>query len=284
MAYEKLRSMIKQSMVQEQAKIYKEEKAGPYLPLSVHARNGLDEATLKRIENEAPMREHPLLGKTYQVLIESTSLTQSERRIVMLESSVKKRKKTAQEPVSGVEAAVAETADDAEEDFAELESEEEPYEPAAKRRKGKAKNPEETAAKKRAAAAEKAEKKTFQLQVTAAGKQRASVQTAREKLAKAWDAVKDTAVGRELPQASRENTVDTLETLAKVLKQIQRVLGMAAKNQDKLPEGEILEFWSEKDLVGFVKQANAAVKVIANYKKAGKKKNLDTDLIVEPRD
>ena len=64
-AYEKLRTMVKQTMVQETQKLYKEEKAGPFLPLSVHAKNGLDEATLKRIEQEAPMREHPLLGCTY---------------------------------------------------------------------------------------------------------------------------------------------------------------------------------------------------------------------------
>ena len=160
----------------------------------------------------------------------------------MLESSMKKRKKTAPKNGEGEapEAAVpAETAD-ADEDLAELESEDEPYQPPAKKRKDK--DPEAKAAKKRAAAQEKAERKSFQLQVTAAGKQRAAVQAAREKLAKAWDGVKNTEVGRSLPEASRDNTTDTLQTLDKVLSQTQRVLGLAAKNVDKLPKGEILEF------------------------------------------
>ena len=91
--FQRIRTLLKKSMVEEVRHTYKDAQKGEYLPLSVYELRGFDTAA---IEASCPCEIHPVLGATYKLDIHSESTEtlwlQAEKKIAEMEHNAQQRK------------------------------------------------------------------------------------------------------------------------------------------------------------------------------------------------
>ena len=92
LAYSQARGVLKQQMIETASKVSSEGETGQFQPLSFWELKGYN---TDKIEASAESRDHPLLGKTYKVEIESTSVQRihsvTEQRILQMEAEARER-------------------------------------------------------------------------------------------------------------------------------------------------------------------------------------------------
>ena len=279
LSYTKVRALVKQSLCMRILKTYTEAADGVYKPLSMWARDGLDETQLKNVQEEAPWREDKLLGKVYcvefQSVHKSKSFQEAEEKLLSLESTMRKRKAAepadskpkkskgqskgqAEEAAAKAEARCASPALEALQDL-ESDSEE----------AGKKKGAKPDAGERRLLRQEeKRLKKLFLAQVAAAAKHQPRLEEAVARLDKAWAKLAKSEKRSELPQLLQESSEEVRLRLEEALKDCGRLLTLRSKGLSKLPDAcEAVVFESDKDLQLLAKEVAGVTRSLHDFLK-----------------
>ena len=246
--FQRLRTLLTKSMVEEVRHTYKDAQGGEFLPLSVYELRGFDTAA---IEANCPREEHPVLGATYKLDIHSQSADtlwiQAEKKIAEMEHNAQQRKA----------AATAATAAEAKSGAIALDMD---YVIEAVNRGSKRKGPmtdgEKEEQKKQRAAARKAEadRKTA---TAAAAKLLPALKLCKAKLDGKVSKIEDQAL--VLP-AVREQVATAQEDLDKTIETAAKLLDIAAKG--KSSDGLVLSWAKDKELQDTIKQGNSALRAL----------------------
>ena len=278
LSYTKVRALVKQSLCVRILKTYTEAADGVYKPLSMWARDGLDETQLKNMQEEAPWREDKLLGKVYcvefQSVHKSKSFQEAEEKLLSLESTMRKRKAAepadskpkkskgqskgqAEEAAAKAEARCASPALEALQDL-ESDSEE-----AGKKKGAKP----DAGGRRLLRQEEKRLKKLFLAQVAAAAKHQPRLEEAVARLDKAWAKLAKSEKRSELPQLLQESSEEVRLRLEAALKDCGRLLTLR-KGLSKLPDArEAVVFESDKDLQLLAKEVAGVTRSLHDFLK-----------------
>ena len=257
LSYTQARGVLKQSMIESASRVSTEGEAGEFQPLSYWELKGYNTDT---IEASAERREHPLLGATYKVEIESTSTQRihsvTEQRILQMESEARERAQAKAQPAAPLSAPM-----DLPMALEDLQS--------GKKRK----TPDEKKQSQEEAKAQRQEdKKRQKMEVTAcaaAAKLLPQLKRCHEKMAGCNEKIAELSFFVALPDASKEQLESAKKELDSAVDTCLKLLGATAKG-GSLQSFQAHELANEKDLAAVVKTGNAAIRTAQAFVKANK--------------
>eukprot|EP00435_Cladocopium_sp_Y103_P029583 s1575_g7.t1 len=232
-------------------------EAGEFQPLSYWELKGYN---IENIEKNAEKRTHPLLGATYKVDIESTSVKHihavTEERILKMEAEARERASARSQPAAPLSAPL------------DL-----PLAPEEVQHGKKRKTPEEKKLLQEQAKAQRQEDKKRQRQETAAcaaaAKLLPQLKKCHEKMADCNEKIAALSSVVALPDASKEELESAQNDLDSALANCTKILGTTAKggSLNSLPAGELA---TDKDLNAVVKSGNAAIRTAQQFIRANR--------------
>jgi hypothetical protein len=253
--FQRIRTLLKKSMVEEVRHTYKDAQNGEYLPLSVYELRGFDTAA---IEASCPCELHPVLVATCKLDIHSESTEtlwlQAEKKIAEMEHNAQQRKAAAAATSTAALAAGEPSG------VPELDME---YAMEAVHRGSKRKGPmteEEKEEQKRHRAAARKFEADRKAATAAAAKLLPALKTCKEKLDGKVDKIGDQAYGHVVLPEVREQVESAQAALDKTIEAASKLLDMAAKG--KSSDGLVLSWTKEKEVQDIIKQGNSALRAL----------------------
>ena len=261
LSYTQCRGLLKQRMIESESQVSKEGEMGQFQPLSFWELKGYNTDNIQRL---AESRDHPLLGTTYRVDIDTVSretVTQrTEERILSMESDYKQKKmSSASKSVAG-QAEAPQVRGDL------LAAGAEPT--------GVNKRKQTTEEKKEAQEAAKAQrqedkrrKKVETTAVAAAGKLLPALQQAKARLESS--SAKLAALSVSLPTPASEQVEKCKECITEAVNNATKMLAGAAKGSglSSLDEKVLL---TDKQTGAVLKQTTETIKLINDFVRAHK--------------
>lgn len=251
LGFSKGRTLLKKHMVEETLTRQSESNQGEWQPLSFWELQGYD---IKKIQEEAPWEDHVLLGRTYKVTVHKDSVetvtTQVERRLVELEEEALK-KKSAVASAPGVPLLDLQEYNDV---------------VSVKGNKRKATTPEEKEAAKKAKTEQRKAEADYKAATAAAVKFLPLLKAALQKLTQKKEQLGELL--QALPDAAQEHLLTVTEDTTETVTKATQLLDRAAKGQSLL--SVVLTWKKEKDLQGKLREVNAAVRTLLDFKRAQK--------------
>ena len=258
LAYSQARGVLKQEMIESASKVSSEGETGQFQPLSFWELKGYN---TEKIEASAECRDHPLLGKTYKVEIESTSVQRihsvTEQRILPMEADARERVLARTAPAAPLSAPM------------DLPQAPEDAPQGGKKRK----TPDEKKALQEEAKAQrmadKKRRKTETAACAAAAKLLPALKTCHEKMAGCNEKIAELSSVVALPDASKEQLDAAQIKLDSALANCTKLLGITAKGGSLclVPSDQLA---TDKDLGTVVKDGNAAIRMAQAFIRVNK--------------
>lgn len=252
LSYTQARGILKQSMI-----VSTEGETGEFQPLSYWELKGYN---TEAIEASAERRDHPLLGATYKVDIESTSTqrihTVTEQRILQMESEARERALARSQPAAPLSAPV------------DLPMAMDDLQTGRKR-----KTPEDKKeAQQQAKLQRQEDKKRQKMEVSAcaaAAKMLPQLKKSHEKLAGCNEKIAALSATVALPDASRQQLESAKTDLDSAVGNCTKILGATARGSS-LASLTAHELANDKELNTVVKDVNAAVRTAQTFIRANR--------------
>ena len=257
LSYTQARGILKQSMIESASRVSTEGETGEFQPLSYWELKGYN---TESIEASAERRDHPLLGVTYKVEIESTSTqrihTVTEQRILQMESEARERAAARSQPAAPLSAPV------------DLPMAMDDLQTGRKRKTPEDKKEAQLQAKLQ----RQEDKKRQKMEVSAcaaAAKMLPQLKKSHEKLAGCSEKIAALSATVALPDASRQQLESAKTDLDSAVGNCTKILGATARGSS-LASFTAQELANDKELNTVVKDVNAAVRTAQAFITANK--------------
>ena len=257
LSYTQARGILKQSMIESASRVSTEGETGEFQPLSYWELKGYN---TESFEASAERRDHPLLGVTYKVEIESTSTqrihTVTEQRILQMESEARERAAARSQPAAPLSAPV------------DLPMAMDDLQTGRKRKTPEDKKEAQLQAKLQ----RQEDKKRQKMEVSAcaaAAKMLPQLKKSHEKLAGCSEKIAALSATVALPDASRQQLESAKTDLDSAVGNCTKILGATARGSS-LASFTAQELANDKELNTVVKDVNAAVRTAQAFITANK--------------